>query len=83
MGQRYKSVNHSKALDRRSPHHYHESKWCVYEFGMEQVVRLPGKWRSKDPKLTNHSINNLGHKLGEYKAQTQLDAGIEHHRTEA
>lgn len=47
---------------------------------MEQVVRLPGKLQSKDPKLTNHSINNLERRLGEYKARIPPGMGIGHHR---
>jgi len=47
---------------------------------MEQVVRLPGKLQSKDPKLTNHSINNLERRLGERKAHISPCMGIGHHR---
>jgi hypothetical protein len=47
---------------------------------MEQVVQLPGKLQSKDPKLTNHSINNLERRLGERKADIPPGMGIGHHR---
>jgi hypothetical protein len=47
---------------------------------MEQVVLLPGKLQSKDPKLTNHSINNLERRLGERKPRIPPCMGIGHHR---
>jgi len=49
---------------------------------MEQVVRIPGKLQSKDPKLTNHLINNLECRPGERKARIPPGMGIGHHRTQ-